>query len=64
MAFTRPKSSTAADHGAPTMAVEFDTLEPVDWFNHPHLLEPIGNIPPAEAEQQYYGTQECLPMAA
>ena len=30
-------------------AVEFATLEWVDWFNHRRLLEPIGNIPPAEA---------------
>src|SRR5439155_19689445 len=27
----------------------------VDWFNHRRLLEPIGNIPPAEAEDRYYG---------
>ena len=31
-------------------AVEFATLEWVDWFNHRRLLEPIGNMPPAEAE--------------
>lgn len=37
-------------------AVEFATLECVDWFNHRRLLEPIGNIPPAEAEEQYYAT--------
>ena len=35
-------------------AVEFATLEWVDWFNHRRLLEPIGNIPPAEAEERYY----------
>ncbi len=35
-------------------AVEFATLEWVDWFNNRRLLEPIGNIPPAEAEKQYY----------
>jgi putative transposase len=34
--------------------VEFATLEWVDWFNHRRLLEPIGNIPPAEAEERYY----------
>ena len=34
--------------------VEFDTLEWVDWFNNRRLLEPIGNIPPAEAEARYY----------
>jgi hypothetical protein len=32
-------------------AVEFATLEWVDWFNYRRLLEPIGKIPPAEAEQ-------------
>jgi hypothetical protein len=31
-------------------AVELATLEWVDWFNHRRLLEPTGNIPPAEAE--------------
>ena len=31
-------------------AVEFATLEWVDWFNSGRLLEPIGNIPPAGAE--------------
>ena len=35
-------------------AVEFATLEWVDWFNNRRLLEPIGNIPPAEAEKRYY----------
>ena len=33
--------------------VEFATLTWVDWFNNHRLLEPIGNIPPAEAEQRY-----------
>jgi transposase InsO family protein len=35
-------------------AVESATLEWVHWFNNHRLLEPIGYIPPAEAEQQYY----------
>ena len=39
-------------------AVEFATLEWVDWFNHRRLLEPIGNIPPAEAEDRYYAMLE------
>jgi putative transposase len=34
-------------------AVEFATLEWVDWFNNRRLLEPIGHIPPAEAEAQF-----------
>ncbi len=45
-------------------AVEFATLEWVDWFNHRRILEPIGNIPPAEAEEQYYAMQDKLPVAA
>ena len=35
-------------------AVEFATLEWVSCFNHHRLLEPIGYIPPAEAEANYY----------
>ena len=35
-------------------AVEFATLDWVDWFNKRRLLEPVGNIPPAEAEARYY----------
>jgi transposase InsO family protein len=35
-------------------AVELATLEWVSWFNHSRLLEPIGYIPPAEAEANYY----------
>ncbi|MDV7214239.1 integrase core domain-containing protein, partial [Azotobacter beijerinckii] len=34
--------------------VELATLTWVDWYNHRRLLEPIGNIPPAEAEAAYY----------
>lgn len=45
-------------------AVEYKTLEWVDWFNHQRLLEPIGNIPPAEAEANYYAALENIKMAA
>jgi transposase InsO family protein len=45
-------------------AVEFATLEWVDWFNHRRLLEPIGNIPPAEAEARYYAQLEEPALAA
>jgi putative transposase len=45
-------------------AVEFATLEWVDWFNNRRLLEPIGNVPPAEAEARYYAQLEGLPRAA
>jgi transposase InsO family protein len=34
--------------------VEYATLEWVDWFNHRRLLEPIGDIPPAELEEMFY----------
>jgi transposase InsO family protein len=44
-------------------AVEYATLEWVDWFNHRRLLEPIGTIPPAEAEEQYYAMIEQQPPA-
>jgi putative transposase len=36
----------------------------VDWFNSRRLLEPIGNIPPAEAEARYYAMLEEQPIAA
>jgi len=45
-------------------AVEYATLEWVDWFNHRRLLEPIGNVPPAELEASYYLSTGQLPMAA
>ena len=45
-------------------AVEFATLEWVDWFNNRRLLEPIGNMPPAEAEAVYYTQLEVVPIAA
>ena len=45
-------------------AVEFATLEWVDWFNSRRLLEPIGNLPPAEAEARYYAMLEEQPIAA
>jgi transposase InsO family protein len=38
-------------------AVEYATLEWVDWFNNRRLLEPIGNVPPAEREMQYLQQQ-------
>jgi putative transposase len=45
-------------------AVEFATLEWVDWFNNRRLLETIGNVPPAEAEARYYAAQEEIQLAA
>jgi transposase InsO family protein len=35
-------------------SVELATLQWVHWFNHHRLLEPIGYIPPAEAEANYW----------
>jgi putative transposase len=45
-------------------AVELATLAWVDWFNNRRLMEPIGNIPPAEAEARYYAMQDTMPKAA
>jgi len=45
-------------------AVEYATLEWVDWINHRRLLESIGNRPPAEKEQAYYRQREGSAMAA
>jgi transposase InsO family protein len=45
-------------------AVELATLEWVSWFNHHRLLEPIGFIPPAEAEANYhrqFATRQAVP---
>ncbi len=45
-------------------AVEYATLEWVDWFNHRRLLGSIGNIPPAELEAAYYRQEEGSAVAA
>jgi transposase InsO family protein len=45
-------------------AVELATLEWVSWFNHIRLLAPIGYIPPAEAEANYWRHQEGQTVAA
>ena len=41
-------------------AMEFATLEWVDWFNHRGLLEPIGYRPPAEVEAEYYAQESAV----
>ena len=43
-------------------SVELATLEWVAWFNHHRLLAPLGYIPPAEAEANYY--RQCNRQAA
>lgn len=45
-------------------AVEFATLEWVDWFNNRRILEPIGDRPPAEAEAAYYRQTVHTALAA
>jgi putative transposase len=53
------------DIGQSARAVpQFATLEWVDWFNNRRLLQPIGYIPPAEAEERYYAMLEQSPIAA
>ena len=44
--------------------VEMATLKWVDWFNNRRLLEPIGNIPPNEAEELYYAQMNQLELVA
>ena len=45
-------------------AVEMATLRWVDWYNNHRLFGPIGYIPPAEAEANYYAAIETLDMVA
>ena len=45
-------------------AVEYATLEWVDWFNNRRLLEPIGYVPPAEYEQAYYRSIQAPAVVA
>ncbi len=49
------RSSEAAECATPVW---------VDWFNNRCMLEPIGNIPPTEAEERYYAMLDDPPMAA
>jgi putative transposase len=45
-------------------SVKYATLERVERINNQRLLEPIGNIPPAEAKANYCATLETEAMAA
>jgi len=45
-------------------AVEYATLEWVDWFNNRRLLEPIGYVPPVEFEREYYRSNTGQALAA
>jgi len=56
---SKPRSSDREVPGATPNTWNSLTLEWVDWFNNRRLLEPIGNIPPVEFEQQHYYHQEA-----
>ena len=43
-------------------AVEYATLEGVDWFNNRRLFESIGRVPPAEYELEYHRPNEAEVM--
>lgn len=45
-------------------AVEFAKLAWVDWYNNHSLFEPIGSIPPAEAETRYWAQTHAASQAA
>jgi putative transposase len=45
-------------------AVEFATLEWVDWFNNRRLLEPLGWVPPVEYERAFYQGHAAQAKAA
>ncbi len=45
-------------------SVELATLQWVHWFNHIRLLEPLGYIPPDEAEENYYRQLANSPKTA
>ena len=51
-------------YGAAETALRARKSEWVDWFNQHRVLEPIGNIPPAEAEARSYAELETCAVAA
>jgi transposase InsO family protein len=42
--------------------VEFATLEWVAWYNSQRLMEPLGYVPPAEYEEQFYRAATDSPV--
>jgi hypothetical protein len=44
--------------------LEIPNLGWIDWFNNRHLLGPIGNIPRAEVEENFYAKCDALDMVA
>ena len=63
-AFGPEPSSIVAVHGAASKRRNMHSLEWADWFNNRRLLEPVGTIPPAEAETNCYAALENEAMAA
>ena len=45
-------------------SVEYQTFKWVDWFNTRRLMEPLGDVPPAEYEQAYYDAQDRQAISA
>src|SRR4051812_22567539 len=62
--FFKPGLTRRRGPWRPLEAVDLAPLEWVDWYNTRRLLEPIGNMPPAEAEARYYGALEAPALAA
>jgi hypothetical protein len=63
-ACSKPRWSIAVVQGAVLRPSSLLTLEWADWFNHRRILEPIGNVPSAEAEALYYARLEITRIAA
>jgi hypothetical protein len=59
-----PKWKKCAVHWCTMGAVEYATLEWVDWLNHWQLLESICEVSPAEFEQTYYDGLDGQAFAA
>ncbi len=53
-----------ADVTLVSSAVEMAKLKRVDWFNNRRLFGPIGDIPPAEGEANYYATNQDINVVA
>lgn len=68
--FPNPRGGLRSDHKHRSgtwrvfETVEYATLQGVDWFNNRRILEPVGNITPAEAEQHFYAAMDQILMAA
>lgn len=54
----RAAATGRMSHPDDGLAVLADLEAQSYWFNHRRVLEPIGNIPPAEANENYYAMLE------